>query len=440
MGKPRSIELSRKVFGSLLNLYPAAHRRDYGTAMLQVFTEQSRGAYAQKGVFGVILLWLRTLPDVGYSSLLEHLTAPGAAWGLMEPVPGAPLPWKGVLLVLLPGLVYLVSQIAQLTGQAWYMTVYYRAAFFLILPVLVVWAITRRFPLWGLIPLGLLFNLCQEIGYDLIVLHPGVFSTNPLLNLIFQAALQFQQDLFIPAALAGMLILLLGWLYLRRQKPSRSFWLMLGFYLLVLAVQLGREFWFSAQYISPEFYSPQEMQSILRNSIAWVLYNSSALLLMVFVGSLFTRRHGFFAMLVPLGYILPTVVVGIGLDYNSGSRPSLALVLASLAVLAYRVILSLVAPVWMSRSATQAGKKRVLLIVIACALGIHTIMQFYPAPFTYQAQGAELVEKIISVALSELQTISALLLALAMYQGALPAEPAPQHPALAYSQTPLEES
>ena len=94
----------------------------------------------------------------------------------------------------------------------------------------------------------------------------------------------------------------------------------------------------------------------------------------------------------------------------------------------------------MSRSATQAGKKRVLLIVIACALGIHTIMQFYPAPFTYQPQGAELVEVIISVALSELQTISALLLALAMYQGALPAEPAPDHPALAYSQTPLEES
>jgi len=432
------IENSRKAYTALLGLYPREHRGEYGEEMRQVFGDQCRSAWQQKGAQGLILLWLRTLPDLGYTALFEHLGSPNARLGLMEPVPNAPLPWKGVLLVLLPGLVYLVSQIAQLTGQAWYMTVYYRAAFFLILPVLVVWALTRRFPLWGLIPLGLLFRLCQEIGYNLIVLHPGVFSKNPLLNFVLQAALQVQRDLLIPSAVAGVLILLLGWLYLRRQKPSRSFWFMLGFYLLVLAVQLGRESWWSVNYTYGPF-TPYDMQIILRNALAWVLYNSSALLLMVFVGSLFTRRHGFFAMLIPLGYILPTVVVGVGLDYGGGSRPDLALVLASLAVLAYRASLSLVAPVWMSRSATQAGKKRVLLIVIACALGIHTIMQFYPAPFTYQAQGAELVEKIISVALSELQTISALLLALAMYQGALPAEPAPEHPALAYSQTPVEE-
>ena len=63
MDTPHSIELSRKVFSALLNLYPAAHRSEYGTAMLQVFTEQCRAAYAQNGVFGVTLLWLRTLPD-----------------------------------------------------------------------------------------------------------------------------------------------------------------------------------------------------------------------------------------------------------------------------------------------------------------------------------------------------------------------------------------
>jgi hypothetical protein len=150
---------SGKIYRSLLCLYPSEHRKDFGFSMQQVFNDQCRNAYQQKGVLGIFLLWLRILPDLGYTVLLEHSSSNRASWGLIEPVPNAPLPWKGVLLVLLPGLVYLVSQIAQLNGEAWYMTVYFRAAYFLILPALAVWVITRRFPIWGLIPIGLFFKL-----------------------------------------------------------------------------------------------------------------------------------------------------------------------------------------------------------------------------------------------------------------------------------------
>lgn len=181
----RWIESSKKLFARLLNLYPRDHRADFSVSMQQVFSDQCRDAYLEKGTSGVVLLWLRVLPDLGYTAVLEHLNSPRAAWGLMEPVPNAPLPWKGVFMILLPGLVYLVSQIGQLTGETWYLTVYYRAAFFLIIPVLAVWVVSRRFPIWGLIPVGLLYKLVQEMGYQLINLHSDVLSSNRLLNLIF---------------------------------------------------------------------------------------------------------------------------------------------------------------------------------------------------------------------------------------------------------------
>jgi hypothetical protein len=124
MTNTRWIDTSRRLFGLMLNLYPREYRSDFGASMLQVFTDQCRCAYQEKGGLGIFFLWLRTLPDLGYTAIVEHCTSPRADWGLMEPVPNAPLPWKGVILVLLPGLVYLVSQIAQLTGQPWYLVVY----------------------------------------------------------------------------------------------------------------------------------------------------------------------------------------------------------------------------------------------------------------------------------------------------------------------------
>ena len=82
----------------------------------------------------------------------------------MRPVPNQPLPWKGVFLVLLPGFVYLVAQIGQYMGKYWYLPVYYKAALYLMIPVVVVWIFKKQFPIWGLIPLGLLIKLLRTSG------------------------------------------------------------------------------------------------------------------------------------------------------------------------------------------------------------------------------------------------------------------------------------
>lgn len=432
----RWIENSRKAYATLLSLYPKEHRSDYGASMQQVFTDQCRSAYQQKSALGIILLWLRTLPDLGYTVLLEHITSPRASWGLMEPVPNAPLPWKGVLLVLLPGLVYLVSQIAQLTGEPWYLTVYCRAAFILIVPVLAVWAITRRFPIWGLIPVGLLYRLVQEMGYQLIVLHPYLFSSNPLLNVVLTTAKLVQKELLIPAVLFTFAIMLLAWRYTRHQKPSRGFWILIGMYLLVAAIQITIEIRRIIQYsqVYTTYIAPSDTQNVLHDAIARNLFDFTALLLLIFIGTLFTRRHGFFAILIPMGYILPTIVVGL---YDA-TNPTITLIIISIAVLAYRCLLSFIAPIWMSRTSSQAGKKRVVLISIAFALSIHTVMQFYPYLLLFPGQSYSIAQLGIDVVLAELKIISAIVLGVVMYQSILPAGDASAHPSVEYPELSTE--
>ena len=101
----RWIELSQRFYRQLLHLYPQTYRATYEMEMFRVFTDQCRDAYKQRGKFGILSLWPRILIDVGITATLEHITDPRAKLGLLEVKPDAPLPWKGVLLVLIPGLV-----------------------------------------------------------------------------------------------------------------------------------------------------------------------------------------------------------------------------------------------------------------------------------------------------------------------------------------------
>jgi hypothetical protein len=425
MTNNRWIENSRSFFALLLKLYPRDHRDNYAVSMLQVFTEQCRTAFHEKGISGIFFLWLRTLPDLGYTAVLEHFASPRSTWGLMEPVPNAPLPWRGVFLILLPAMVYLVSQIAQLIGEPWYLTVYYRAAFFLIIPPALVWVITRRFPIWGLIPLGLLFRLLQEIGYMLVTLHPNVFSSHPLLNYVLQVARVLESNPFIMAGLFAVAILLLGWRHQRRGLPARWPWLWIGIYLTVaLAQVLLSNIWImpSTLAVYPDLDLAQAWLYFW-NSIGWSLYTYSALLLLVFLGTLFTRRHGMFAILVTVGYLLPTMVIGT--PWSLEENPAL-LVPVIAGVLVFRVLLSLVMPVWMSRSSTQAGKRRVVIGLALAAFTIHAAMQFIPGVF-FQSAASMNSYWVGSVLLEELRFLSALLLGLALYQEINPLAPEPSN-------------
>jgi hypothetical protein len=175
-----------------------------------------------------------------------------------------------------------------------------------------------------------------------------------------------------------------------------------------------------------ELYGMADLESLIKaiNSInSWNLYDSAAFLCLVFIGTLFTRRHGFFAILIPVGYILPTLVVGIPWGLENTLNPEITIIVISLAVLAYRLFLSLVAPIWMSRTSSQAGKERAVLISIAIALGIHATMQFYQLLLYPELRLTP--RWLFSVTLDEMKLISAIILGVVMYQTGSPAIDSP---------------
>jgi uncharacterized protein involved in exopolysaccharide biosynthesis len=66
---------SQKIFERLLVAYPKAHREEYGHAMSQLFQDQSREAWNEARNWGMIKLWLRVLPDLMRTSIVERLSA-----------------------------------------------------------------------------------------------------------------------------------------------------------------------------------------------------------------------------------------------------------------------------------------------------------------------------------------------------------------------------
>ena len=55
-------------------MYPKSHRAEYGAAILQLFRDQCRDAWAEQRARGLIGFWLRTLTDLLKTSVLEHLS------------------------------------------------------------------------------------------------------------------------------------------------------------------------------------------------------------------------------------------------------------------------------------------------------------------------------------------------------------------------------
>jgi hypothetical protein len=74
MPTPKIITLSDKIFRELLRLYPQGYRRDFGDLMALLFRDQCRAAWQRERYAGLLKLWLRTLPDLGKTSLIERLT------------------------------------------------------------------------------------------------------------------------------------------------------------------------------------------------------------------------------------------------------------------------------------------------------------------------------------------------------------------------------
>lgn len=67
--------VSQRVYGRLLLAYPQAHRAVYGPAMAQLFRDQCRAAWNESRYWGLLKFWLRVLPDLASTSILERLAA-----------------------------------------------------------------------------------------------------------------------------------------------------------------------------------------------------------------------------------------------------------------------------------------------------------------------------------------------------------------------------
>lgn len=72
--RQKDMRFSIALYRRLLVLYPAAFRRAYGAQMAQVFRDNYRQAQQERGLPGILALWLATLADLLRSALAEHLS------------------------------------------------------------------------------------------------------------------------------------------------------------------------------------------------------------------------------------------------------------------------------------------------------------------------------------------------------------------------------
>ncbi len=401
----RWIAISRRIYARLLNLYPQPYRSEYGPAMLQLFVDQCRAACRRGGV-GLSALWLRTLFDLGLSALSEHLSAPGAKWGLLEAVPNRPLPWKGVALVLIPGLVLFASQVAQTAGENWFFATLLWAPYILMAIVLLVWLASRKYPVWGLMPLGLLSSNLVYYGSRLITtwhlsFYDGPASLRQFVAVFSNGLNSVQSSYSWMVAREGLWAVLLGGafvflpavliaVYQRRQPLSPAIWILLGIYLAlsVLQVVLKIQNYLDSMQISVG--NANLYYALLSGDLTaagtyvpagktiiafWTLYGSGAFLFLIFAGVLLARRYGDLVVLFPLGYVLGEVVYGY---YNGYEDNMLYLVIGG--VLVYRILMALVAPVWISRS---AGRRRDLALVISIGLAFAAQIVLHESMLSY---------------------------------------------------------
>jgi hypothetical protein len=367
------VALSQRLYRWLLHLYPQAYRTTYESEMFHVFTDQCREACAQRGRPAMPSLWLRTLVDVGVTVIREHLSDPQAKVGLLAPMPNAPLPWKGVLLVLIPGLIFFVSQIELVTpSKDWFFLVFFRAGYFLILPVLLIWLLTRRFPVWGLIPLGLLYGTLWSYGQRFqlsrlpFVGHLFANDTLILFGIKMSThSLKYSLATSVCVILLGILI----WHSARRGQISRSAWKWLGLYGLLIVLWIAGDSSTTRELHSfmvwqNQYLSPADLKEHLFQMPLRYLYDSLPFLLLIFIGILFARKHGGHTFLILLGYLLPTIIFG---RYSIWNDP-LPFYLISLAILVYRFLVAMVAPVWLVRAASLPGLQRAAAIPVAVAI------------------------------------------------------------------------
>ena len=334
---------SRRLYARLINLYPKEHVAEYGTAMQQVFSDQCREISQEQGMLGLVFLWLRTIIDLGKTAVSEHIHARHAGIGLPEI---APLVWTDTLLVLIPSLVFLITYVALLIWNS--ASIDWMEFWFNLLsaiPILWVWWRRKVFPVWGLVPAGIILYLVFETIYNVPFRLSG-FHTGSWLLL---------------TALFLTLIISLGWRYVRLWHPSRQVYMWLGICLLANLTQVVLMIFYSRFYapqVSNWNWSAALSESTKNNypTVWFVVQETTGLLLFIVCTTIFARKFGNLSVLLLPGYFFS--------NYLSLRVPSAVAGSVYALVLAYRLFLTILLPLWIVR-ASSAGSRRWGIIIPA---------------------------------------------------------------------------
>ena len=417
MEKNKQIETSRRVYTWLLGLYPQEHRSEYGVEMTRLFTDQCRAAVNQRGGPGLVALWLRTLVDLGKTALIEHLTSPQAKTGLLQATPGMALPWKGVLLVLIPGLVFFISQVGQLTGKDWFFSTLNWASYAFLVPVVIVWYQTRKFPVWGFIPLGLAFRSLFEnwnwlYRLSLVFVLPLRELLKPANNLVVGDG-----ELGVPLIFL-ILITIMAVLVYRRQKFNRTVWLWLGVYALLVMVPpgLGLLETLKKYQLSPKYFSISLdlLTPLIFNLIDSV--SAGVFLLLILLGAWLAQRQGRVVILLLIGYLLPVILYGTYATYPGGNSAIISPVWINTAVFIYRLCLAILAPLWLVRSVSRRQILAAMIpvgIALLSQAGLQTVQILY---WRSQALSTWLLNNVVVTISKPMMIVAGFILALVLYR------------------------
>ena len=73
--RPPGPLFSEELYRWLLLIYPRRFRGSYGSdAAVELFRDQYREAHTRRCMLGIVVLWARTLPNVGWHGVLEGLS------------------------------------------------------------------------------------------------------------------------------------------------------------------------------------------------------------------------------------------------------------------------------------------------------------------------------------------------------------------------------
>jgi hypothetical protein len=222
--------------------------------------------------------------------------------------------------------------------------------------------------------------------------------------------------IIILVALVGLIVLVA-----RKGIFSKTAWIWLaaavGIILASVLLQSGQFLQYSSE------YSLSEITDYVIMFISWYLRSLAEVLILVLAGTLLLRRYGSLALLLPLGYMIPFVLYG----RTTPEQSTIPFVIISLSIIAYRILLTLVAPVWILRTAGEGGQKRAFGVALITALLVSVALNIVIS-VAYFAGGSVGDWSIFFFAINtQLLNAAAIGLALALYQSpAIPGRPQPQ--------------